>query len=186
MPKQRIEEAALLKQAAIDSGKVTIVGVNKYTGANDSGKVNPLTIDNTAVLATQLQKLKAVKAKRDPQAAQAALNSLTAAAAATGKSNKNLLEAAIEAARHRCTVGEISAALESVFTRFTPKSTLITGTKTVAMCEEFGQRHGRRPRILVAKIGQDGHDRGAKVIASSFADMGFDVEIGPLFQVTYA
>lgn len=197
MPKQRIEEAALLKQAAIDSGKITIVGVNKYTETStESEKVNPLTIDNSAVLEKQLAKLKAVKSNRDQNAVQRSLKNITTVAVLAKDSNKNLLEAAIEAARHRCTVGEISSALESVFTRFTPKSTLLTGTytqtksatddeisKTIEMCKEFEGKRGRRPRILVAKIGQDGHDRGAKVIASSFADMGFDVEIGPLFQV---
>ena len=194
MPKQRIEEAALLKQAAIDSGALPIVGVNKYTNTSEADeKVEPLRIDNSAVLAKQLEKLKKVKESRDPQAVENILNYLKQAAASK---NENLLKICVEAARLRCTVGEISSALESVFTRYQPKSSLLTGTytksntqndqeiaQTIATCEEFAKREGRRPRILVAKIGQDGHDRGAKVIASSFADMGFDVEIGPLFQV---
>ena len=194
MPKQRIEEAALIKQAAIDSGSLPIVGVNKYKKSSDSDeKIDPLRIDNSAVLVKQLDKLKRVKESRDTKSVETILNSLKQAAV-TG--NENLLKICVEAARLRCTVGEISSALESVFTRYQPKSTLLTGTytksaspddkeisETVAACEEFAKREGRRPRILVAKIGQDGHDRGAKVIASSFADMGFDVEIGPLFQV---
>lgn len=196
MPKERIEEAALLKQAAIDSGKITIVGVNKYTQDNaKTGAVEPLTIDNSAVLAKQIEKLKNVKAGRNQLAVQESLKKLKSAA--EKDSNLNLLEVTVEAARNRCTLGEISLALETVFTRFTPKTSLVTGmykghspsddpeiTKTIEMCKEFAGKHGRRPRILVAKIGQDGHDRGAKVIASSFADMGFDVEIGPLFQVS--
>ena len=152
--------------------------------------VEPLRIDNEAVLANQLNRLHTVKQSRDQNKVKKALADLEDAA----ESGRNLLESSIEAARVRCTVGEISSALESIFTRFTPKSSLTTGTykstsepdelaRTIKMCEEFAQKHGRRPRILVAKIGQDGHDRGAKVIASSFADMGFDVEIGPLFQV---
>lgn len=199
MPKQRIEEAALIKQAAIDSGSLPIVGVNKYknkSSDSDGNKVDPLRIDNSAVLLKQLDKLKKVKESRDKKAVETVLNSLKQAAA-TGK--ENLLKICVEAARLRCSVGEISSALESVFTRYQPKSTLLTGTytksaspndkeisETVAACEEFAKRKGRRPRILVAKIGQDGHDRGAKVIASSFADLGFDVEIGPLFQVKIA
>lgn len=194
MPKQRIEEAALLKQAAIDSGALPIIGVNKYKNARGTDeKVEPLTIDNSAVLAKQLDKLKKVKESRDSKAVEGILKSLKEAAASK---NENLLKVCVEAARLRCTVGEISSALESVFTRYQPKSTLLTGAytksitsddeeinKTIAACEAFAITEGRRPRILVAKIGQDGHDRGAKVIASSFADMGFDVEIGPLFQV---
>ena len=195
MPKQRIEEAALLKQSLIDSGVITIIGVNKHKPEAQikTDSVQPLKIDNSAVLANQLNRLKAVKQSRDNAKVKAALDDIVTAA----KSTSNLLQVCVEAARVRCTVGEISSALESVFTRFTPKSTLLTGTykstlnsdndqeisRTVKMCDEFASKHGRRPRILVAKIGQDGHDRGAKVIASSFADMGFDVEIGPLFQV---
>ena len=195
MPKQRIEEASLLKQSLIDSGVITIIGVNKHKPEAQikTDSVQPLKIDNSAVLANQLKRLKTVKQSRDNAKVQAALDDIVTAA----KSNSNLLQVCVEAARIRCTVGEISSALESVFTRFTPKSTLLTGTynnstntnnneeisRTIKMCDEFASKHGRRPRILVAKIGQDGHDRGAKVIASSFADMGFDVEIGPLFQV---
>ena len=195
MPKRRIEQAALLKQAEIDSGKVTIVGVNKYnTEVETTEKSNPLTIDNSAVLSKQMNKLESVKRTRNAQAVKMALEKLTSTAAS--EKGGNLLEMSIEAARNRCTVGEISSALETVFSRYKPKSSILTGTytnsnsdsnveieRTVKLCEEFAEQHGRRPRILVAKIGQDGHDRGAKVIASSFADMGFDVEIGPLFQV---
>jgi methylmalonyl-CoA mutase len=192
MPKQKIEEAALIKQAAIDSGTLPIIGVNKYKKSSESDeKIEPLRIENFAVLAKQVDKIKKVKESRDSKAVDTILNSLKQAAA-TDK--ENLLKVCVEAARLRCTVGEISSALESVFTRYQPKSTILTGTytksnddkevaKTVAACDAFARKEGRRPRILVAKIGQDGHDRGAKVIASSFADMGFDVEIGPLFQV---
>lgn len=191
MPKQRIEEAALLKQSLIDSGAVSIIGVNKHKSETKTDSVQPLKIDNSAVLTNQMKRLKTVKQSRDNTKVKAALEGIVTAA----KSTSNLLQVCVEAARVRCTVGEISSALESVFTRFIPKSTLLTGTythstdsneeisRTVKMCDEFASKHGRRPRILVAKIGQDGHDRGAKVIASSFADMGFDVEIGPLFQV---
>ena len=194
MPKQRIEEAALLKQAAIDSGAISIIGVNKYKSdpGQENESIDPLRIDNSAVRANQLERLRSVKESRDRNKVKAALDTLVSAAT----SNANLLELSVEAARVRCTVGEISSALESVYTRFVPKSAILTGTykstspdqaeldRTLAICDEFARRHGRRPRILVAKIGQDGHDRGAKVIASSFADMGFDVEIGPLFQVS--
>lgn len=191
MPKQRIEEAALLKQAAIDSGVISIIGVNKYRDPSPIESHSPLRVDNTAVLENQMKRLEFVKKSRDDSKVQEALKNINEAA----KSRDNLLKVCVEAARVRCTVGEISAAIETVFTRFIPKSTLLTGMytsshsssteidKTIALSDEFCRKHGRRPRILVAKIGQDGHDRGAKVIASSFADMGFDVEIGPLFQV---
>jgi len=201
MPKQRIEEAAIRKQAAIDSKSIPIIGVNKYNTTEDESsttmnpKIDPLTIDNFRVLAAQLERLGSVKAARNSQAVKEALEALKSCAA---DKNSNLLALSVEAARLRCTVGEISWALEGVFTRYQPKSSIVSGAytamkhnneqegqlqKVIQACESFARKHGRRPRILVAKIGQDGHDRGAKVIASSFADMGFDVDIGPLFQV---
>jgi methylmalonyl-CoA mutase len=194
MPKQRIEEAALRKQVAIDTGKVTIVGVNKYFTWDEEKKIEPLTVDNSAVLSQQLQRLKQIKSTRNSEQVHAVLAELKREAAKSEK-GRNLLEICVEAARKRCTVGEISDALESVYGRYRPTTTLLTGTyksslsqspddfdHVIKMSEAFAKRNGRRPRILVAKIGQDGHDRGAKIIASSFADMGFDVEIGPLFQ----
>lgn len=208
MPKQRIEQAALLKQASIDSGEDTvIVGVNKYKYQIDeeseesSGyQIKPLKIDNSLVLSKQIERLKIVKAQRDPLKVQQILETLTQAAATPTAGPSNLLQLSVEAARLRCTVGEISFALEKVFTRYTPKTSPLIGiyaqnkstnpdessftAKAIGLCEEFARENGRRPRILVAKIGQDGHERGAKVIASSFADLGFDVDIGPLFQVT--
>lgn len=147
-----------------------------------------------------MERIKNVKETRDSIRALAALEALTEAGKdiQNGSPSKNLLELSVTAARARCTVGEISSALEKTFSRFEPKSTVVSGaykaaystaasateiTKTIALAEDFAKKHGRRPRILVAKLGQDGHDRGAKVIASSFADLGFDVDIGPLFQV---
>ena len=211
MPKQRIEQAALLKQASIDSGEDTvIVGVNKYKYQSDTDEesgsscyqIKPLKIDNSLVLSKQVERLEMVKAQRDPLKVQQILEALTQAAATDVPSNEtNLLQLSVEAARLRCTVGEISFALEKVFTRYTPKTSPLVGVyaqnkptkmddssfvaKAIGLCEEFARVNGRRPRILVAKIGQDGHDRGAKVIASSFADLGFDVDIGPLFQVKH-
>ena len=211
MPKQRIEQAALLKQASIDSGEDTvIVGVNKYKYQSDTDEesgsscyqIKPLKIDNSLVLSKQVERLEMVKAQRDPLKVQQILEALTQAAATDVPSNEtNLLQLSVEAARLRCTVGEISFALEKVFTRYTPKTSPLVGVyaqnkptkpddssfvaKAIGRCEEFARVNGRRPRILVAKIGQDGHDRGAKVIASSFADLGFDVDIGPLFQVKH-
>lgn len=210
MPKLKIEEAALRKQAAIDSGTETIVGLNKFISAKDqelqNEKIDILTIDNSAVRAKQLKRLAEVRQKRDDSVVKKCLDDLSEAAKQDDQISRekenNLLELAVRAARARCTVGEITAALTKVFTRYQPKTTLLSGAyksaystgsssssaqdeilKTVKMAEEFAARNGRRPRILIAKIGQDGHDRGAKVIASSFADLGFDVDIGPLFQV---
>lgn len=196
MPKLRIEEAATRRQARIDSGEETIVGVNKYmakSGSSDLGKVEVLSIDNSQVRKKQIERLAMVKKSRDQKAVKAALSALTEAA----KSGKgNLLELSIEAAKARCTVGEITEAMETIFGRYQPKSSVVSGAyksafdstgsdeikKTIEAADGFAKRHGRRPRILVAKIGQDGHDRGAKVISSSFSDLGFDVDIGPLFQ----
>ncbi len=190
LPKMRIEDAAARTQARIDSGKQVIVGVNKYQAAEDE-PIEVLKIDNSAVRAAQIAKLERLRAERDEAACRAALDALTnAAASGTG----NLLELSINAARAKATVGEISEAMEKVFGRHRAETRTITGVyrqeigqmdesvrKVIAMAEDFEKRDGRRPRILVAKVGQDGHDRGQKVIASAFADLGFDVDIGALF-----
>ncbi len=191
LPKRRIEEASARTQARIDSGAQTVVGVNKYRLAEQEN-IEVLKVDNQAVRATQLDKLKRLKAERDEDACQAALGALTA----TAKSgNGNLLECAIIAARNLATVGEISDAMESVFGRHRAEASAISGVYRAEMSKQkkdiddvlaqvaaFEKSDGRRPRILIAKMGQDGHDRGQKVIASAFADLGFDVDIGPLFQ----
>jgi len=189
IPKLRIEEAAAKTQARIDSGHQSVIGVNKYPPENDT-PIEVLKIDNSAVRALQIEKLKKLKGERDPAALKAALDALTRAA---DRGNGNLLALAIDAARAKATVGEISAAMEQVFGRHVASIKAITGVykREVGMTgavervrkrvEAFEQAEGRRPRILVAKIGQDGHDRGQKVIASAFADLGFDVDIGPLF-----
>ena len=192
MPKLRIEQSAALRQARIDRGEEVIVGVNKYQ-REDEPEIDVLDIDNTAVRESQVRRLNAVKAARDEAACQAALKALTAAAASNG-SESNLLALAVDAARARATVGEISAALEQVYGRHRAIIHSISGVygsayagdedfaAIQAAVADFAAREGRRPRILVAKLGQDGHDRGAKVIATAFADLGFDVDIGPLFQ----
>jgi methylmalonyl-CoA mutase len=189
MPKLRIEEAAARRQAAIDRGEETIVGVNKYPAA-DEHPLDVRTIDNTEVRRQQIARLERVKAERDQERVAAALDALTKGAAG----NANLLALAIEATRARATLGEISDALEQQFGRHRAVIRSISGVYGGAYAEdedfqrirkeidEFATAEGRRPRILVAKLGQDGHDRGAKVIASAFADLGFDVDIGPLFQ----
>ncbi len=191
IPKQRIEEAAARRQAAIDSGKEKIVGVNLYRLATEA-KMDILEVDNTSVREQQVRRLKAIRESRDTEKVNACLTALKYGA----ENNENLLELAVEAARERATLGEISDALEAVFGRFQARSQLITGVysqsyadtdeTTVndvrAQTDAFAQEQGRRPRILVAKMGQDGHDRGAKVIATAFADLGFDVDVGPLFQ----
>ncbi|KAJ3318458.1 hypothetical protein HDU76_000822 [Blyttiomyces sp. JEL0837] len=190
MPKLRIEESAAKRQARIDSGAEVIVGVNKYR-VKEEEKVDVLAIDNTAVRNKQVEKLKLLRASRDPVKAQATLDALTQSATTN---EGNLLALAIDAARARCSVGEITEAVEKVWGRHNPTIRVVSGaykseygdsddiTKTMTMVQEFADKAGRRPRILVAKMGQDGHDRGAKVIASGFADLGFDVDIGPLFQ----
>jgi methylmalonyl-CoA mutase len=189
IPKMRIEEAAARTQARIDSGRQPVIGVNKYlvTGGDD---IEVLKIDNRAVRAEQLAKLRRLREERDPAACQAALDRLSAAATADG----NLLEFAIDAARAKATVGEISDALEKVYGRYTGHIRTISGVyrqeagrtgaieRVRAAAADFERTEGRRPRILVAKMGQDGHDRGQKVIASAFADLGFDVDVGALFQ----
>ncbi|ADG88632.1 methylmalonyl-CoA mutase [Thermobispora bispora] len=188
LPKLRIEEAAARTQARIDSGRQPVIGVNKYRPASDV-PVEVLKVDNTAVRNQQIEKLRRLRAERDPEAVAEALDALTKGAAG----DANLLELAVRAARAKATVGEISAALEKVFGRHTAQIRTITGVyrseadrdrveEARAACAEFERAEGRRPRILVAKMGQDGHDRGQKVIASAFADLGFDVDVGPLFQ----
>jgi methylmalonyl-CoA mutase len=189
IPKLRIEEAAAKTQARIDSGHQSVIGVNKYQ-PTDEAPIDVLKVDNTAVRTMQLEKLARLKAERDPAALQEALDALTRAA---DRGNGNLLELAVDAARAKATVGEISAALEKVYGRHRAQIKAITGVyrREVGMTgavervrervEAFEAAEGRRPRLLVAKIGQDGHDRGQKVIASAFADLGFDVDIGPLF-----
>ena len=190
VPKMRIEEAAARTQARIDGGKQIIVGVNKYQ-PEDEAPLDVLKVDNSSVRAKQIEKLARLKAERDPKAVEATLAALTKAAAdGTG----NLLELSVNAARAKATVGEISEALEKVYGRHRAETRAISGVyrqeiglmddkvrRVIAMCEAFEKDDGRRPRIIVAKVGQDGHDRGQKVIASAFADLGFDVDIGALF-----
>jgi methylmalonyl-CoA mutase len=190
IPKMRIEEAAARKQARIDGGKDIIVGVNRYT-VNEKQDVEVLDVDNNKVRTQQIERLKKLKAERDAGKVELALNALTESAQ-SGKGN--LLELAVHAASCRCTLGEISTALEKVYGRYKAQIKSIAGvySKEIKMDKDFAKAReladafanidGRRPRIMVAKMGQDGHDRGAKVIATSFADMGFDVDIGPLFQ----
>jgi methylmalonyl-CoA mutase len=193
IPKLRIEEAAAKTQARIDAGVQSVIGVNKYV-PTDEAPIDVLKVDNSAVMRLQLGKLKRLKAERDPTALQETLDALTRAA---DRGNGNLLELAIEAARAKATVGEISSALEKVYGRHRAEIRAITGVykrevgkgghmtgaveRVRNAVEAFEAAEGRRPRLLVAKIGQDGHDRGQKVIASAFADLGFDVDIGPLF-----
>ena len=190
IPKLRIEEAAAKKQARIDSGKDHIIGLNLFPNTEDK-EIDILDVDNQKVRLSQIEKLKKIKLNRDSKKVKACLNALENAA--RNKSG-NLLELSIKCAEARCTLGEISNALERVYKRYTAKIKSISGvySKEVAMDEdfkkakelvtEFIELEGRRPRIMIAKMGQDGHDRGAKIIASSFADIGFDVDIGPLFQ----
>jgi methylmalonyl-CoA mutase len=193
IPKMRIEEAAAKKQARIDSGKDVIVGVNKYQ-VEEQGQIEILEVDNTAVMRSQVERLKQLKESRDNNAVTQALEAITKCAE-TGEGN--LLELAVDAARKRATLGEISDACEKVFGRYKAVIRSISGVyssemsqdkdfvKARELADEFASLDGRRPRIMVAKMGQDGHDRGAKVIATSFADLGFDVDIGPLFQTPY-
>ncbi len=189
IPKLRIEEAAATTQARIDGGAQTVVGVNRYKPESEK-PIDVLKVDNTAVRAAQIEKLRRLKAERDPAAVEAALTALTNGAS----QGANLLELSVNAARAKATVGEISDALEKVFGRHRAEIRAISGVykreagamtdkvgKVQKMVEAFEHAEGRRPRILVAKVGQDGHDRGQKVIASAFADLGFDVDIGPLF-----
>jgi methylmalonyl-CoA mutase len=189
LPKLRIEEAAARTQARIDSGRQPVIGVNKYRAGSDED-IEVLRVDNTSVRAQQIEKLRRLREERDEQACGYALAALTRGAAGDG----NLLALAVDAARAKATVGEISDALEEVFGRHTGQIRTISGVyrdeagdaanieKVRSACAGFEREEGRRPRILVAKIGQDGHDRGQKVIATAFADLGFDVDVGPLFQ----
>ncbi len=188
--KLKIEAAAAEKQARIDSGKDVIVGVNKYKLKNEDA-VEILDIDNVKVREQQIVRLKRVRAARDAAAVQAALDALSAAAES---GQGNLLDLAIRAVRLRATVGEVSDALEKAFGRHRADTQKVTGVYAAAYdsaegwaqlqkeIAEFGEQHGRRPRVMISKLGQDGHDRGAKVVATAFADLGFDVDMGPLFQ----
>jgi len=189
-PKLKIEECAAKRQANIDSGSEVIVGVNKYK-LDKEDEINVLSIDNAEVKEKQLARLATIKASRDLKTVKSCLASMEEAARA---GQGNMLELAIKAARARCTVGEITRAMETVYGRHVATDKMVSGAYrseygeaaeikavTVAI-EAFSEEEGRRPRILVAKMGQDGHDRGAKVIATGFSDLGFDVDIGPLFQ----
>jgi methylmalonyl-CoA mutase len=190
VPKMRIEEAAARRQARIDAGTDVIVGLNAYVSQEET-LVPILDIDNDAVRESQLARLAQLKRERDGDAVRMSLEQLEQCAA---KGEGNLLECAVDAARKRATLGEISSALEKVWGRYQATTRTIAGVYSAEsgkavefknaekMVAEFEKAEGRRPRILVAKMGQDGHDRGAKVIATAFADIGFDVDIGPLFQ----
>jgi methylmalonyl-CoA mutase len=190
VPKMRIEEAAAKKQARIDSGKDVIVGVNRYQAVKDAD-FDILEVDNETVRLSQIERLNKLKAERNQQEVDVALEAITQAA----KSGKgNLLELAVDAARKRASLGEISLAMEKEFGRHKATVKSISGVysgearedkffkQAQELADKFAELEGRRPRIMVAKMGQDGHDRGAKVIATGFADLGFDVDIGPLFQ----
>ncbi len=193
IPKMRIEEAAAKKQARIDSGEDVIVGVNKYVIKEDED-LNILEVDNVAVRTSQIQRLNLLKKNRDNQAVNSALDALRECAR-TGEGN--LLDLSIKASRQRATLGEISSALEDIFGRYKAQNRTISGVykkeisnnmsfkKALALSDKFTELDGRRPRIMVAKMGQDGHDRGARVVATSFADLGFDVDISPLFQTPW-
>jgi len=190
LPKMRIEEAAAVNQARIDSSQEVIVGVNRYQ-ADDEPDFDILDVDNTAVRESQINRLDALRANRNAQAVEQALESIRRAAAS---GSGNLLDLAVQAARCRATLGEISDAMESAFGRYQAAIKSIAGVykrevktdptfeKARSKAQVFADLEGRQPRILVAKMGQDGHDRGAKVVATSFADLGFDVDVGPLFQ----
>jgi methylmalonyl-CoA mutase len=199
IPKLRIEEAAARTQARIDSGRQPVVGVNLFR-PDLADDIEVLKVENTAVRASQIDKLERLRAERDQQACDEALDRLTAAAQRIADGTRdadpdlNLLKLSIDAARAQATVGEISSALERVFGRHTATIRTISGVyrnevgespgvaRVRALVDQFAAAEGRRPRILVAKMGQDGHDRGQKVIATAFADLGFDVDVGPLFQ----
>ncbi|MCB1703481.1 MAG: cobalamin-dependent protein, partial [Halioglobus sp.] len=190
MPKMRIEEAAAKKQARIDRGEDVIVGVNKYR-VKEEGNVDILDIDNAAVRKSQLARLASIRESRDESAVEAALEAIYQCAVS---GEGNLLELAIEATRRRATVGEISFAMEREFGRFKAQAQTVSGVYGAAFetdqtwqdiskdIDSFVAEHGRRPRMLVCKMGQDGHDRGAKVIATAFADVGFDIDLSPMFS----
>jgi methylmalonyl-CoA mutase len=197
IPKLRVEEAAARTQARIDSGRQPVIGVNKYRPDSDE-QIEVLKVDNASVRAQQIEKLRRLRAERDDAACHSALTALTTAAAAGPQRGSglagNLLALAVDAARAKATVGEISDALEAAYGRHAGQIRTLSGVyrdevgaagpvqETRALAGEFARAEGRRPRILVAKMGQDGHDRGQKVIATAFADLGFDVDVGPLFQ----
>jgi len=195
LPKMRIEEAAARKQARIDSGRDIVVGVNKYKTENNES-LEILQIDNNSVRESQITRINSVRLNRNSAETQRALDAITLACKENGGRDMqtNLLALAIDAARKRATLGEISDAMEKEFGRYKSTIRSVSGVYqseasddenfrlALQMSDEFAEMEGRRPRILVAKMGQDGHDRGAKVIATSFADLGFDVDIGPLFQ----
>lgn len=196
IPKMRIEEAAARKQARIDSARDVIVGVNKYRLEKEDD-LQILEVDNQAVRQQQVERLQRIRRDRNPKAVEEALAALTQAAKRKNKgtaTEENLLALAIMAARHRATLGEISSALEEAYGRHTAVINSFTGVyskeikdnesfhRARALSDRFAEQDGRRPRIMIAKMGQDGHDRGAKVVATGYADMGFDVDIGPLFQ----
>ncbi|MFE9578000.1 methylmalonyl-CoA mutase [Nocardia sp. NPDC006044] len=194
IPKLRIEEAAARTQARIDTGQQPVIGINKYQAEEDQ-QVEVLKVENSRVRAEQIEKLRQLRADRDSAEVERALAELTrAAASSAGGMENNLLALAIDAARAKATVGEISDALEQVYGRHQAEIRTLSGvyrdeagkvsniTRASDLVEEFAEAEGRRPRILVAKMGQDGHDRGQKVIATAFADLGFDVDVGPLFQ----
>ena len=190
LPKMKIEEAAAKRQARIDSGKEMIIGVNSYISGNET-EIDTLEIDNTEVRSSQIERLIRIKTERDSVKLEKALSALENCAA---NGEGNLLELAVEAAKHRATLGEISLALEKTFGRYKATIRTISGiysselmndknyNEAFGLAKEFEKIVGRRPRIMIAKMGQDGHDRGAKIVATSFADIGFDVDIGPLFQ----
>ena len=190
IPKMRIEESSAKRQARVDSKEETIVGVNKYK-PTEKQDINILSIDNEQARKQQIKKLKDIKSKRNQEKVSESLNRITEAA---NNGNGNLLELSIDAALNRCTIGEITIAMEKVFDRHKPTNRTISGvyassSKSNNMFDEvkkeidiFSEKAGRRPRILVVKMGQDGHDRGSKLIATAFADLGFDVDVGPLFQ----
>ncbi|MCX6181785.1 MAG: methylmalonyl-CoA mutase [Bacteroidetes bacterium] len=190
IPQKMIEESASKRQANIDSNAETIVGLNNYT-TNEFYEFDILQIDNDKVRQNQIDRLQKIKAERNTDAVNTILNKITEAAE---KENANLLELCVEAARTRATLGEISMALEKIYQRYQPKTNLTSGVygagyhnksefaAVIQVVKEFATKHGRQPRILISKLGQDGHDRGAKVIAAAFADLGFDVDLGQLFQ----
>ena len=191
LPKMRIEEAAARKQARIDSAKDTIVGVNAYKNKYEEQDLDILEVDNTAVRLSQIKQLQELKDQRDEVAVKQALDAISQACE---NSKDNLLALAVEAAQKQATLGEISYACETVFGRYQAQNNSISGVykmeiednphfkAALKLSATFEKQKGRRPRLMVAKMGQDGHDRGAKVVATSFADLGFDVDIGPLFQ----
>jgi methylmalonyl-CoA mutase len=201
LPKMRIEEAAARTQARIDSGRQPVIGVNKYR-PDAADEIDVLKVDNSSVRAQQLDKLRRLREERDEDGVRRALAALTEAAGRESRTDEsltnNLLAAAVDAARAKATVGEISDAMEKVFGRHSGQIRTIQGVyrneaagsadaaglmeRVGRRVDEFTEAEGRRPRILVAKMGQDGHDRGQKVIATAFADLGFDVDVGPLFQ----